>query len=207
MKARGFFLMSVAVSIALFVAAAGASAHSDDGTIETLQLTHDGRFIVTIQVRISFAGDGHPAGDATATINAERPDGSSVGPTPLTSTSITGVYAARMVLPAAGVWSLRVTSLNPTAFASGEIEVGEVRSEPIASGPATTPGPGPTSPAPDATSPVPTTQRLGLRREDESDEQRVATTALFVGILIAFAAAAGGLVRSSRRARGGSERQ
>lgn len=124
---------SVTVALAVLAAAWGlvalagpAAAHGGAGTLEVLssEPQPDGAS-VNVTVRLTFAGDGDPAADATVTVVGEREGDAGADFTPVTLTpgGPAGQYAGVVPLPAPGNWTLRVTSVEPPATATTQVSV------------------------------------------------------------------------------------
>ena len=69
----------------------------------------------SVTVRLTWSDDRHPAADATVTVTAVDGAGAALTPVPLDPIDDDGRYAADVPLPDAGTWTLRVTSITPTA--------------------------------------------------------------------------------------------
>jgi hypothetical protein len=65
-------------------------------------------------VRVTWENDGHPAADATVTATAVNADGTQLTPVALAPADSDGRYAGVLQYPAAGAWTVRVTSVRPT---------------------------------------------------------------------------------------------
>ena len=171
-----------------------ASAHGDVGTIEVVSITSAAPLSLRVEANITFVGDGHAAPAATATVVAERAGATTVGPITLTAAGTTGRYSAMVALPSAGEWTLRLTSLSPTAVLERRETVIPSPTTSVAGGP----GPLTSTVAPttlvDPATTVPS----------EPGKDRVATTLVFIGVLVAIAIVAALAIRSSRLARGKS---
>jgi len=110
---RALLLAAMAL-IACLMAAVPAGAHDDDGVME-VSTAPAGR-TVEYEVLVTYVGDGHPAQGATATAVAEQPGREPVGPVVLEATGEPGRYRARITFPADGTWTVRFSSLSPTAY-------------------------------------------------------------------------------------------
>ena len=110
---RALLLTAVAL-IGCLVTAVPAAAHDDAGVIE-VSAAPAGR-TVEYGVLVTYVGDGHPAQDATATAVAEQAGRDPVGPVVLEATAEPGRYRARITFPADGTWTVRFSSLSPTAY-------------------------------------------------------------------------------------------
>ena len=110
---RALLLTAVAL-IGCLVTAVPAAAHDDAGVIE-VSAAPAGR-TVEYGVLVTYVGDGHPAQDATATAVAEQAGRDPVGPLVLEATAEPGRYRARVTFPADGTWTVRFSSLSPTAY-------------------------------------------------------------------------------------------
>ena len=105
----------LAIALGLLAVAQPASAHGDDGAIEVVSVTVAAPLSLRVEANITFVGDGHAAPEATATVVAERAGAPAVGPVTLNASGPTGRYSATITLPSPGEWTLRLTSLSPTA--------------------------------------------------------------------------------------------
>ena len=110
---RALLLTAVAL-IGCLVTAVPAAAHDDEGVIE-VSAAPAGR-TVEYGVLVTYVGDGHPAQDATATAVAEQAGRDPVGPVVLEATGEPGRYRARITFPGDGTWTVRFSSLSPTAY-------------------------------------------------------------------------------------------
>lgn len=92
-----------------------SGAHSGKGSIKIVSREPVGSLTIHYVVAISFVPDGHPASEAVATV-VGKSTGLSIDPVPLAPVAgKTGTYEATVIYPAAGVWDIRITSLDPTA--------------------------------------------------------------------------------------------
>lgn len=177
-------LVAVLLGAAVILPAAGtASAHDDKGTIEVISAEPQG-LSIRYEVSITYDNDGHGAADATATVVAEA-DGLTVGPDLLEATAIEGVYAATVTFPKSGSWTVRFSSLTPTAT----LELDET----IDIAPTTTVVPS-TTPPPRTTAVAPTV--VGLSVED--DEGGTGTV-VFLVVIAVVAIGGAALVWSAKR--------
>jgi hypothetical protein len=101
---------------------APAAAHGETGTLG-IEVT-PGAAPLSAQVRLllEYANDRDVAPGATVVAEAVGPDGVRVGPVPATDRGA-GRYDAVLALPAAGTWTVSVTSTNPAASASAEVSL------------------------------------------------------------------------------------
>jgi hypothetical protein len=112
-------LRSVAALLALLGAAvlglgpvAGpAGAHEGDAVL-AVEVHPAGQSIHYI-VRVTWANDGHAAVGATVTATALAPDGTQLTPVALAPADDDGRYAGVLEYPAPGMWTLRITSIEP----------------------------------------------------------------------------------------------
>jgi YtkA-like len=123
-------LAAVVVALALGFAAAPAGAHEGDAIV-TLEAAHPAGLSIHYFVRVTWENDGHPANDATVTATAIGPDGTQLTPVTLTPADDDGRYEGVVDYPAAGTWTLRLTSIDPT----GTLE----QTQEVAAAPATEP--------------------------------------------------------------------
>jgi hypothetical protein len=105
-----------------------AHAHGDSGlmSIDARSVgvsTPDGApGELTVQVRITYAGDGDPAAGAVATATATEAGGTAAAPVALVDMG-DGTYTGSMLLPTLGSWTVRVESANPAASAEQTVDV------------------------------------------------------------------------------------
>lgn len=182
---RRILLLAAVAALVLVAPAGRAGAHEGDGTIEVLAADPAGPLQVSYRVRLTFQADGHPAVDATVTVVAEGPDGTTTTPQPMAPAGEDGVYAATVLFPAPGAWTVRFTAVTPAATAE--------RAETVAPPPTTTS----TS---TTTTTVSTTTTVGAAADDpENDGDSDPPVVPLVAGAVAVAAVAGVLVARRRR--------
>ena len=211
---RRWMIAALGVAVGFCFAAHPAAAHSDTGTIEVVSVTAPAPLSLRVDANITYVDDGHPASTATATVVAERAGAPTVGPVVLTASSTAGRYGATITVPSAGDWTLRLSSLSPTASTERRetvtVPATTTSTPPTSTPPTTVAASSPTSTvvsggvAPLTSTAAPTTSvdatdPPGDRREPGKD--RFATTIAFIGILAAVAIVAGLAMRSARRGR------
>jgi hypothetical protein len=130
MRARASILRSVlltgAAVLTLLAGTGVASAHGDEGELTVTKLEQVGPTTIAVEAGIVYEGDGHLAEDAEVTATLSGPGGATVGPVQLVRTGeSTSLYAATVEVPAAGDWSVEVTSTEPAAEATQSISVTE----------------------------------------------------------------------------------
>jgi hypothetical protein len=130
-------------ALLLLAAAPRAAAHDGDAIVE-VERTDVSGLTVDYVVRVTWADDGHAAVDATVTATAIGSDGAQLTPVALNPIDTDGRYGGAVEMPAAGRWTVRLTSIEPT----GTLEVEQQVTAPTTSAPTTTP---PTTAADDAT--------------------------------------------------------
>lgn len=199
--------LAAAVSLlALAMLSPAASAHGDEGEMELTRLEQVGADRAKVEVGIVYANDGHLAEDATVSAELTHDDGTLVGPVDLLGQGEgTSLYGATVDLPAAGTWSVAVTSIGPDASVEGTLVV--VDAPPTTEAPTTeapttaapTTEPPATTDADDTSGVSPPTDDLAAAVDDGDG------TTLLIVVLIALAviALAGGGVWWSRRDRPG----
>jgi hypothetical protein len=122
----GAALAAVTVVVALALAAivgpgaAPAGAHDGDAVV-TLEATHPAGLSIHYIVRVTWANDGHPVTDGNITGTAVGADGTQLTPVPFTPIDQDGRYEGVVSYPAAGAWTVRITSVEPT----GKLEQAE----------------------------------------------------------------------------------
>lgn len=134
------------------VAPSVAGAHGGEARLDLLEAeaVPGG---VELAVRVTYVNDGHGASDATVTAVVVDPDDPDAPGTPvsLPATGEEGVHGGLVSTPRPGTWTIRLTSVEPTA--SAEVSVDVPAPAPT---PTPTPTPNPTSaPGPEAGSAPP----------------------------------------------------
>jgi hypothetical protein len=114
--------LALALGLAAGPAAAPAGAHEGDAVI-TIEAAHPAGTSVHYIVRVTWEDDGHPAADATVTATGVSPDGEQLTPVTLAPSDDDGRYAGIVEYPAAGTWTVRITSIDPTGSAEQAQEV------------------------------------------------------------------------------------
>ena len=123
-----------ALALAVVLPATPAGAH-DGPAIVDIEAAHPaGGTQVHYIVRVTWEDDGHPAEDATVTATAVGGDGAQLTPVALAPVDSDGRYAGVVEYPAAGSWTVRVTSIKPTGSAE--------QAQEVAATPVTEPGDG-----------------------------------------------------------------
>lgn len=124
-RARRHWLAAAAVlGLAWMATAAPALAHGDEGEMAVTVVEQTGPATVHVEVGITYANDDDLAQDATVSATLAAPDGTTVGPVPLTLVDeSSSKYGAEVEVPSPGTWSVAVTSTEPEAEASGTVEV------------------------------------------------------------------------------------
>ncbi|MBV6509412.1 MAG: hypothetical protein JJLCMIEE_02503 [Acidimicrobiales bacterium] len=108
----------------LLLAASPATAHEDVGEMTVTGAEQIGPDLVRVEIGLLYADDGHFAEGATVSATFTAVDGSTVGPVPLAWLR-DALYAAEVDLPAAGTWTVEVSSVEPTGTATASVEVTE----------------------------------------------------------------------------------
>jgi hypothetical protein len=98
----------------VLAAAPPSSAHEGQGTIEVSSSMPAGDFTLRYQLQVTYVADGHGSPDATVTATVVDPSGART-PVPFTKGGEDGIYEGAVTYPAAGNWTVRFTSLRPTA--------------------------------------------------------------------------------------------
>lgn len=159
-----------------------AAAHEGAGVIEVVDAS-SGEQAITYRVRVSFVADGHGAPEATVTATPVQ-DGAARTPVPLQATGDEGIYAGTVSFPGGGAWTVRFTSIRPSATTE--------RSETIT---ARTTAPSTTTTELSGDDPPP---RAGDLPKDDNGATNA--TVVIVGLLLILAAAVAVLVLVRRRA-------
>lgn len=112
------------IAMAVTVAAGAAPAHSDEGTMTITKAEATGPTAIRIEVGLVYANDDDLATGATVEARLTGPAGATVGPVPLSRLDEdSSVYGADVTVPQPGAWQVAVTSTEPAASASAEVEV------------------------------------------------------------------------------------
>lgn len=178
------------IVILLLLGAGPALAHDDEGVLEVVAVADDGAGHRAYEVTLHYGSDGHPATDAIVTVAGDGPDGEVLSPVTLGPADPPGTYHGRVEFPVTGAWTVRISSLQPTA----QLDRTElVESMDVTTDPPTTPveaEPAPTAePLPEDASPA----ELGVSGTREAGPDRSSTVAWTVGIVATFVVAAGTL--------------
>lgn len=109
-------VIAATIALTVGVVPSPAAAHDDAGQIALVGTgigveAMTGDFVVDV----SFQNDGHGAPAATVTLVAEDGAGNRIGPVAMSATQPDGRYAGSLTFPAPGAWTVRVTSLSPSA--------------------------------------------------------------------------------------------
>lgn len=99
----------------LLLGAAAAGAHQDEGVIKVLAVALDDTGHGDYEVTLHYGSDGRPAIDATVTVAGDGPDGMVLSPVTLGPADTPGTYRGRVEFPAAGAWTVRISSVEPAA--------------------------------------------------------------------------------------------
>lgn len=172
-------------SLALFTAP--AYAHDDAATlaIEAVDPAADG-LTVRIEVSARYSIDQELVEDADPVATATGPGGATLAATPLTAVPETvGLYAADLVFPEPGAWSVTVASTEPAGTITTEVEV--VETEPS------------TTTVAEETA---TTEPAGPSDGDGSTSSDGGTTSIALGVVAVLAVLTAVAVYSWRRGRG-----
>lgn len=210
MRRRWFSMVLAVVAVAsLWLDAGRAAAHSDDGTITAVGPDRVSGPTVRVEATITFNSDGHVAPTATATVVAERAGADTVGPVPLKRDPAAGSYTASIKLTP-GTWTLRYTSLSPTAVLERIVTVDVPPSSTITTSTAAPAGTTTTlvgsistaGAAASTTTPTPVASASGTPASGGGDT--AGTTVLFVGLIVVIAAGGVLIAARARRPRGGA---
>jgi hypothetical protein len=118
MKLRTFVIAAVATATVAAGALGGAPAGAQQGDgVVTLEASHPAGTSVHFIVRVTWADDGHPATNATVTATAVGSDGTQLAPVVLAPIDDDGRYANAIDFGSPGSWTVRFTSVDPTAAA------------------------------------------------------------------------------------------
>lgn len=116
-------LIAIALALLIVLAATPVAAHEDIGEMTVTQAEQVGSGLVRVEIGLLYADDGHFAEDATVTATFSAADGATAGPVPL-GWLRDALYAAEVDLPA-GTWTVEVSSVDPTATATAQVEVSD----------------------------------------------------------------------------------
>lgn len=190
----------VATTGLVALGAAPVEGHEGRGVLVVENAEPDGGLSVRYTVRLTWENDAHPARDATVTAAAVADDGTPQTPVQLEPVDEDGRYTAVVAFPAVGVWTVRFTSVTPTAVTELVEQVG-------APSPPTVTSSAPTS---SSTTPPPTTASIpapsgsdGLPADQNTDAGSSSNDGrnwIYAGS--ALAGVAGGVVAVFVRVRG-----
>jgi hypothetical protein len=107
----------LAASVVLaFLWTSEVAAHSEQGLL-TLDATASRQPLAAeVRARLVYVSDGHPASNASVTVEALGPNGLTVPARAMTSEG-DGVYTSSVVLPTSGPWTFRAVASDPSATA------------------------------------------------------------------------------------------
>lgn len=91
-----------------------AVAHDGDGRIEVVSAEPRGDGAIAYRLRVVYIADGHGAPEATVTATVVDP-ANPQAPQPLTKSPEDGIYEGDVRFPRPGPWTIRFTTLRPTA--------------------------------------------------------------------------------------------
>ena len=166
---------------------APASAHDGKGILVVESTGPTEGLAIPFVVRLTWAGDGHAAVDATVTATALGTDATTTTPVPMQPVGQDGRYEATVEVPEPGPWTIRFTSVTPAAT----LEVEETVTPPSTTS---------TTAQPTTTIVAPTRTAAEAGPDDEGNGVGGMLAALFLAIVVI--ACAVGFYRSSRRLRG-----
>ena len=189
--ARGGVRALLLVLIALIVSAQPVTAHEGGGVLVVEGTEDAGDLAIRYVLRLTWENDDHPARDATLTAALTADDGTAHTPVPLTPVDEDGRYGAVVVFPNAGIWSVRFTSVSPTA----SIELAEEIAAPVEPAATTPPSIDPTPVAPDEQQATPAPSR------EEEDGGFRPGSVVFGGVIVALLGGAAMVIGTSRRGR------
>lgn len=104
-----------AVLVAAIALALPAEAHDDLGLISIVAEEQSGSLAVDYEVLLVYSEDKEPVTDASITVVAERPGGTTLGPVSMQATPDPGRYRATISFPEPGAWTVRFAALTPRA--------------------------------------------------------------------------------------------
>ena len=106
-------VVPLAVLLTMMVASPVA-AHEGEGRIEVISAEPRGDGTIAYRLRVVFLADEHAAPESTVTgtvIDPAKPQ----APQPLTKSAEDGIYEGDVRFPGPGPWTVRFTTLRPTA--------------------------------------------------------------------------------------------
>jgi hypothetical protein len=167
-------------------------------TVETAEPTAGAVHYV---VRLTWENDGHPAVDATLTATPVTADGTSLTPVPLAALDADGRYEATVTFPEPGPWTVRLTSVTPTATMEVTAQVASAANTPSTTVATTAP---PTTAAPTTTAAAAGDDSRGDAAGDTGDTGDDGSSAgaliAFGGLAVLVAVVAVSVVRARRAA-------
>lgn len=106
-------LLFLVIALATVIPPA-AVAHDGDGRIEVISAEPRADGAIAYRLRVVFIADGHGAPEATVTATVVDP-ANPQAPQPLTKSAEDGIYEGDVRFPRPGPWTIRFTTLRPTA--------------------------------------------------------------------------------------------
>lgn len=171
---RRTLALLAAVVVGIAALAAPALAHDDQGLFSVTVSEPSGDLAYDLQVALIYSGDREPVEGANVTAVAEGPGGTA-GPFTLEPTEEPGSYATTVTFPAPGEWTVRFTSITPSATIEHPIAV---------AAPATT-----TTDAPTTTTNDQSTSTIELVEEEEAaaDDGGISPALVIAALVVASA--------------------
>jgi hypothetical protein len=118
MKHRSFMIAAAVAALAAAGLLLGPPAGAQQGEgIINLEAAHPAGTSVHYIVRVTRERDGHPATDSVVTATATGSDGTELTPVTLAPIDDEGRYANAIDFGSPGTWTVRFTSVDPTATA------------------------------------------------------------------------------------------
>lgn len=175
------------IAVALLSTTGIAAAHSDDGEMTVTKADAVDATTIDLEVGLLFANDDDLATEATVTATATSASaGASAGPVTLPNVG-DALYGVRLEVPGPGVWTITVTSTEPAAEATVEVDTAAATSGPDQSAPTTAIVP-PTTEAADR--PTETTATPTTSAEDPADTSAIPP--MLIGVIALVVVLVGG---------------
>ncbi|MCB1006038.1 MAG: hypothetical protein KDB35_17795 [Acidimicrobiales bacterium] len=117
---RGVAVLGLLLSITALWSSP-AFGHADEGEMKITKATATSPTTIEVEAGITFANDDDLAEEAVVTATVTDQAGTSVGPIPMPRRT-GALYAATIELPNPGTWTIAVSSTEPTANATTQVD-------------------------------------------------------------------------------------
>lgn len=115
MRSRSLLSLLCCTVCCIVLGTSDADAHSDAGELVLIAIEPSGAEQgVRITVELTYDDD-HPVYRGAVRLSGSNDSGASLLPSSFSATAVDGRYVAETELPPPGVWTLRITSEEPTA--------------------------------------------------------------------------------------------